>query len=388
MTRDELENCIHALERAAEKSTVFLHELYDRACEIDPFIQRGRLLDVVNSFAEAYTEIAALARSIFPTEAGVVYVAASESERKVVEPVTAWPTSRRKQASFARDDCWALRTGKTYVVDADHPGPFCKHVSAASCTSSLCVPLMAKGHALGVFHLWTSPGPKSRSNGTMMRLPEATQRSAVTFARRIAPVLANLQLLESLRAQAIRDPLTDLFNRRLFKETLDRELRRASHGRKRRGDEAQAKGKPVGILMIDIDRFRQFNTKATHQGGDDVLRLLGALLQKTFRRAGDMVFRYGGDEFTVILPGASVEISRQRAEEFRKQVQQIPERLPDGHAARVTVSIGVAVFPEHGETREAVIGAADRALMLAKGKGRNRVEVAKLRPGKRGKVRP
>jgi diguanylate cyclase (GGDEF)-like protein len=383
MTRDELENCIHALERATERSGVFLHELFDHTCEIEPFIQRGRLLDVVDSFAEAYAEIAALASSIFPTEAGVVYVAASDSEREVVEAVASWPTSRRKQASFARDCCWALRTGKTYVVDADHPGPFCKHVATASCTTSLCVPLMAKGQTLGVFHLWTGPGPKSRANGTVTRLPEATQRRAISFARRIAPVLANLQLVESLRAQAIRDPLTGLFNRRLFKETLDRELRRASHGRKRRGDEARAKGSPVGILMIDVDRFKQFNLKATHQGGDEALRSLGALLQKTFRRAGDMVFRYGGEEFMVVLPGASVEISRQRAEEFRKQVQQIPVRLPDGNTARITVSIGVAAFPDHGETREVVIGAADSALMLAKRAGRNRVEVAKFRFGKR-----
>src|SRR5262245_19124390 len=188
MTRDELENCIHALERAAEKSAVFLHELYDRACETDPFFQRGRLLDVVNSFAEAYAEIAALARTVFPTEAGVLFVATSEAEREVLEAVALWPTSGRKQARFARDQCWALRTGKTYVVDADHPGPLCKHVSAAACTSSLCVPLISKGQALGVFHLWNSLGPKSRSNGTMPRLAEATHRRAVTFPRRIAPV--------------------------------------------------------------------------------------------------------------------------------------------------------------------------------------------------------
>jgi diguanylate cyclase (GGDEF)-like protein len=380
MNRDELENCIRALERATERSGVFLRELYDRACEIEPFIRRGRLLDVVDSFAEAYAEIAALARSIFPTEAGAVYVAASDSEREVVEAAASWPTSLRKQASFARDGCWALRTGKTHLVDGNHPGPFCKHVSSVSCTSSLCVPLMAKGQTLGVFHLWTRPGPKNRSNSTATRLSETTQRKAISLAHRIAPVLANLQLIESLRAQAIRDPLTGLFNRRLFKETLDRELRRASQGRKRRGDVEQVKGNPVGILMIDVDRFKQVNMKATHQGGDEVLRSLGALLQKTFRRAGDMVFRYGGEEFTVVLPGASVEISRQRAEELRKQVQRMPVRLPggDGDMGRITVSIGVAVFPEHGETQEAVIGAADRALMLAKEKGRNRVGVAKL----------
>src|SRR5262249_49860229 len=157
---------------------------------------------------------------------------------------------------------------------------------------------------------------------------------------------------------ATRDPLTGLFNLRLLAETLGREIRRASYGQKRRVNERGSKGKPVGIIMIDIDHFKRFNRRFGHPGADAVLRNLGSFLQERLcRREGDLAFRYAGEEFTVILPGASLENSRLRAEELRRQVKGLQVRHEERLLDPVSVSIGVAAFPEHGSTPAALIKA-------------------------------
>jgi diguanylate cyclase (GGDEF)-like protein len=379
MTRDELDHCIHELQQATEKSTNSLRELYDRAQEIDPFFQQGNLLQAAITPEEGYAEITNLARSLFPTDAGVLYLGSTSPEDDSIEAVASWPASPRTQNHFVRHDCWALRTGKVYVVDAHSPGSFCKHVPAASSSCSLCVPMMAHGETLGVFHVRTGPPGRKQSKGKKTRLPEGKQRLAIAVAGQLALAIANLRMRELLTTQATRDPLTGLFNRRLLEETLGRELRRASHGHKRSSDERGPKVRSVGILMVDVDHFRRFNRTFTHLGGDTLLRQLGRFLQEDFcRRGGDIAFRYGGEEFTVILPGAALENTRLRAEELRKQVRRLQVRHEERPLGQVTVSVGVAAFPDHGSTPEALIKAADTALFRAKRKGRDRVEVARL----------
>jgi diguanylate cyclase (GGDEF)-like protein len=203
-------------------------------------------------------------------------------------------------------------------------------------------------------------------------------------ARHIAPAIANLRMRQLLTAQASRDPLTGLYNRRLLHETLGREVGRANRGQKRRSDERGFKVKAVGVLMFDVDQFRRINKRFTHLGGDALLRHLGTFLQERFcRRAGDVAFRYGGEEFIVILPGASLEDIWRRAHDLLKQVRRLQVRHEDKPLGGVTVSIGVSAFPEDGFTAEALVEAADRRLLRAKEKGRNRVEPTRP-PNRRG----
>jgi diguanylate cyclase (GGDEF)-like protein len=272
------------------------------------------------------------------------------------------------------------------VVDADCTGPICKHVPASSCSSYVCVPMMAQGEALGVLHLRTGSSERNQSKGKSTRLPEAKQRLAIAVARHIAPAIANLRLRHLLAAQASRDPLTGLHNRHLLYETLGREVRRANRGQKRRGDAPTFKVKPVGVIMVDVDHFKRFNTRFTHLGGDALLRHLGTFLQESFcRRAGDVAFRYAGEEFTVILPGASLADSWRRAHELLKQVRRLHVRHEDKPLGRVTVSVGVAAFPEDGFTAEALIMVADKRLLRAKEEGRDRVEPGRP-PNRRGRT--
>lgn len=169
---------------------------------------------------------------------------------------------------------------------------------------------------------------------------------------------------EILREQSIRDPLTNLFNRRFLDESLERELARARRD-----------GMPLAVLMIDIDHFKQFNDTYGHQAGDEVIRCLGNLL-RSGARGGDLPCRYGGEEFLLVQPNMTAETAVERAEQWRQAFAR--ERVCVGECAiQATVSIGVAVFPWHGGCPETLISAADEALYAAKRGGRNRVVVAK-----------
>jgi diguanylate cyclase (GGDEF)-like protein len=173
--------------------------------------------------------------------------------------------------------------------------------------------------------------------------------------------LANLKLRETLRTQSIRDPLTGLFNRRYMEESLERELRRA-----------ERRGHPVGVIMIDLDHFNHFNNTFGHQAGDALLQAFGELL-RTRVRSEDIACRYGGEEFTLIMPEAPPEIVLQRAEQLREEVRELRVNLRGQALGMVTASMGVAVFPTDAGVGSELIREADRALYLAKEAGRDRV---------------
>jgi diguanylate cyclase (GGDEF)-like protein/PAS domain S-box-containing protein len=185
----------------------------------------------------------------------------------------------------------------------------------------------------------------------------------ITERKRAEEELRALQA--QLREQAIRDPLTGLYNRRYLEETLRRDLARAERD-----------GHPLGIIMGDIDHFKQLNDTYGHPAGDEVLRTLGRLLQH-HARSSDIPCRYGGEEFVVVLPDMPLEAVRERAELMRRDFAGL--RIAFGGAELIaTLSIGVSGYPGHGKTADELIRAADLALYEAKRSGRNRVCYAGL----------
>jgi diguanylate cyclase (GGDEF)-like protein/PAS domain S-box-containing protein len=167
-----------------------------------------------------------------------------------------------------------------------------------------------------------------------------------------------------LREQSVRDHLTGLFNRRYMEETLERELLRASR-----------KQLSLGIIMLDVDDFKRFNDDRGHAAGDAILREFGNLLLRHVR-GEDIVCRYGGDEFIIILPDASREVTQERAELICEYAKQFHLQFEGQTLEAITPSLGVAVFPENGSTNTAVLRAADDALYRAKRAGPGRVVVA------------
>jgi diguanylate cyclase (GGDEF)-like protein len=175
------------------------------------------------------------------------------------------------------------------------------------------------------------------------------------------------QLIESearLRELSIRDPLTGLFNRRYLEEALALEMIRA-----------ERKQSPIGIIMADIDHFKQINDTYGHAAGDAVLVQIANLL-RAHVRSSDVICRYGGEEFILILPAASREITQRRAGQLRESARNLQMQHEGQTLKAITLSLGVAVFPDHGLTNDAILGAADTALYDAKRDGRDRVVVA------------
>lgn len=165
-----------------------------------------------------------------------------------------------------------------------------------------------------------------------------------------------------LQEQAIRDPLTGLYNRRYLYQRLEQEFARA-----------RRENQPISFAMVDIDHFKKVNDTFGHQAGDIVLQKLATqLLSRT--RIGDIVCRYGGEEFLVVLPNITAEKAYQIAERWRKLFlgATMPLEYTD---VKATVSCGISVFPVHGNTTEELIAVADKALYYAKQTGRNRVTV-------------
>ena len=166
------------------------------------------------------------------------------------------------------------------------------------------------------------------------------------------------------RDLSVRDVLTGLFNRRYLEETLDREISRA-----------ERKRLTLGIIMLDLDHFKRINDTYGHAAGDAVLREIGAFLKAHIRRS-DIACRYGGEEFVLILPEASLEVTRLRAESLRQDAEDLKVLYNGRNLETVTLSLGVAAFPEHGSSYLPLLSAADTAMYSAKKEGRNRVVVA------------
>jgi len=168
-------------------------------------------------------------------------------------------------------------------------------------------------------------------------------------------------LREKLQEQAMRDKLTGLYNRHYVEEWFGQELRRA-----------QRHGRPIAAIMLDIDHFKRFNDTFGHEAGDLVLRELAGVLGRS-TRGSDIASRYGGEEFLVLLPECAFDAARSKAEQLREEIARLELRYDDQPLGPVTVSLGVAAFPDHAKESEELLRCADDALYLAKQTGRNRV---------------
>ncbi len=323
----------------------------------------SELLDVLQSCQtteEAYRIMAIALPGALSAAAGSLCVISSS--RNVVEAVAIWGDRSLTEQAFGPDDCWALRRGRVHRATDTKSSLRCAHVKAPPENGYLCVPLAAQGETLGILYLQYPP--ENAQSGAVRRedVKSALDRQASAVSDRISLALANLRLREVLRGQSLRDPLTGLYNRRYMEDSLEREVRRAARSNQQ-----------VALLMIDIDHFKQFNDTFGHQAGDTVLRALGGfLIQRT--RTEDAPCRYGGEEFALILPDTSGETARRRAELLREELKMLAVQHAGQVLGSVTVSIGIATYPEEG-TAEELLKTADLALYRAKAAGRNRVMV-------------
>jgi diguanylate cyclase (GGDEF)-like protein/PAS domain S-box-containing protein len=324
-------------------------ELTRRSNRATTLVKMAHLLQSCDDLKDVFCVVAGMGPKIFPELRGCVMLL--NPAQDLLETAASWSECRTPGADFVVQDCWALRTGHMHLTRADDLTAACKHVIAGEYTY-FCLPLASQGKSIGVVHF---------QNDDTEELPETLLLMANMFAEQVGLSVANLRLREALRNQSIRDPLTGLFNRRYLEETLDREVRRATRSQH-----------SLGVLMLDLDHFKKFNDVHGHEAGDSVLRETASFLAASVR-AEDVVCRFGGEEFVIILPTADLAAAHGRAEKICSNLRFLEVVHQGQPVGTVTVSVGVAAIPEHGATPQRLLEAADAALYRAKREGRNRV---------------
>ena len=346
---EEQERLQRANERAEKTAERHAHDL-QRLADL------GDQLRPAKSIEEVGEVLAASMKQLLPHFNGALYLQAPS--RNVLRRQVLWGKPNPPlEDMFTADDCWAMRRGVSYP--ADPHAPPCRHLAAGTNPHHvLCAPLTAQGEVLGVMHFSGELPPNLQD-----------RHIAQTLADQLALAVSNFRLHENLRVQSVRDPLTSLFNRRYLDATLVRECLRA-----RRAQQS------VALLLLDLDQFKQFNERHGHEAGDAALGQIGAIIAQTIRPE-DIAGRHGGEEFVVILPEADADLARDRAELLRHAIRAHPIDLLGRRVEALSVSIGIALYPQHGTEPQVCLRAADRALQQAKQAGRDRVEMAEAPAG-------
>jgi diguanylate cyclase (GGDEF)-like protein len=295
-----------------------------------------------------------LDRLVAPNQS-VVYRPIPEDKTLEVTQHVGLPGRCGGSAQIDAAGCIAYRTGKTFRYDgaSELPCPVKSTTEGGKCY--LCLPMVVGGSTIGVIHLDSLQEPY---------WGEARTELARSFVEYAAPILQNVRYFRQLQQRAIQDELTGLYNRRFLEGHLQKQLAMASRY-----------AQPLAVLMVDIDLFKTINDRFGHDAGDLVLRSFSSSLSRTIR-ASDVVARWGGEEFVVVLPSTIGRAAKALAEKIRKSVEELSfeEQVPG--LSGITVSIGTAAYPDDGTTEEVLLKSADLALYRAKQRGRNRVEAS------------
>ncbi|MCC7398271.1 MAG: diguanylate cyclase [Planctomycetes bacterium] len=323
-------------------------------------VELNELLQSARTEAEAHEVIRAVGARLFAGGSGGLSIAGAGGEMVCAGE---WGTPSWVPARYGRDDCWAIRRGGPHLQAPEH-GVRCSHSPADRAGKLLCTPLYVEGQLLGVLHVADGDGGAAGVAAGNSLLDDAFRQRVEIFGEVIKLGLSNLRLRDTLRDQALRDVLTGLPNRRLFDETLPRELARCIRS-----------GQPLTVAIVDVDHFKLFNDRYGHDVGDRVLRSVAATLQRGIR-SGDLACRYGGDEFLCLLVGTSAAEALARFTHLLSPTRGDDELDAGDLPERVTFTIGLASAPEVGTEAAALLRAADAALYAAKARGGNGIEVA------------
>jgi len=345
----------YARRQLDEQNEKMLRDLTERSQRATLLAKMGELMQSCMTKDEVFAAALGFAPKIFPASRDAVVLL--NGRRDLAEVAGSWHECQLPETVFEPQRCWALRTGHPHLVVAGDTTAPCAHAAGVEHTY-LCIPILAQGEAIGILHF--------QATDEAPTLADSELSFKTTFAGQVGLSVANIRLREALRTQSIKDPLTGLYNRRYLEEMLEREIRRAVRAEQ-----------PLGLLMLDLDHFKKFNDTYGHEAGDAVLRESGVFLAKSIR-AEDIVCRFGGEEFVIILPTANLSAASGRAERIRSRVREMTVLHQGQSLGMITVSVGVAALPEHGTSPKELLEAADAALYRAKRDGRDRVVAAEV----------
>jgi diguanylate cyclase (GGDEF)-like protein len=351
--RDEIGDMTQAIqvfrENGLERERLEAERRIDQRAK-DSILQMTHRLQACQSRQELSEVVACFAPQTFPDLAGRLYVL--DERRNALVLAASWLEPQASPESFAATSCWGVRRGRTHLND-NHAGEVpCPHAADAP-GATLCVPLTAQGDTIGLLYFEERPeygvGPTPRVFLDLM-------------SDNVSLALANQRLRERLAALAERDGLTGLFNRRRLDEVL----------------KAAGPGEPIACLMVDIDHFKRFNDTFGHDAGDAVMQHVAQILAEEVGEAGG-AYRFGGEEFTILLPGMSAAEGFEVAERVRQAVATTPLAHHGKLLGHVTVSLGLAASPGDAPVGS-LLRCADAALLKAKSTGRDRTVSARQKP--------
>lgn len=327
-------------------AAVLVDRSRSEAARLRLLVELSARLQLSATTEDAASVLPSFAQRLFPGLEGALFV----THNGVLRLACAWGNACEEDTVDTRE-CNALILGTTYVARSSH-APVCEHSLMNAGATTICVPMLDGGEPFGLLLL-------RQPQGT---LPAGVEQLANGFGHQVALALLNLRLHETLRAAAVRDSLTGLFNRRCITESLTLELLTTGNPDAR-----------VGVILLDVDHFKHFNDTWGHGGGDALLRQLANVMMDVFSGSDDIVCRYGGEEFVVVLPNVTPDILYTRASQFLSRVRDLRVDCDGQLVGGITVSAGVAISPDHASHIDGLIGAADRALYAAKSAGRDRV---------------
>ncbi|MCW1951086.1 MAG: diguanylate cyclase [Octadecabacter sp.] len=364
----ELAAAKKAAEDAESKSNLILQEERARRAEARTLSDLDEWLQSCKSLEELFKIVAKFMGYLLPDSFGELYL--YSNSRDVLDGACEWGQQDTINAHITPDSCWSLRRGRVYEHNPDALCFPCDRLSPQAnekLGDYICIPVIAHGDTVGLLHINFKAG-----------MPRGDVKSLGRFAARcgehISMAIANVKLRDELHDQSIRDPLTGLYNRRYFMDTMRREASVSDRG-----------GKGFGLISLDADKFKAFNDNHGHEAGDLVLRALAERMLAVLPDSA-VCARVGGEEFAILLAQSDEAEAMQQAETLRDSVSQMEVRTAFGLLPRVTISSGVAVYRGDSTAPSVLMKRADEALYTAKSEGRDCVRLAKA--GMREAVTP
>lgn len=332
---------------------ILIHERA-RQAEAKLLSQLDEWLQSCKSLEELFLIVSRFMARLLAGSKGELYI--YSNSRDALEGKCNWNTIDLHN-TIAADSCWALRRGRSYEFQTDGLCFMCEHVEAhqhgVPVEEYICVPIVAHGDTVGLLHI------RFDHLGAASARIADKGAFAIRCGEHISMAIANVKLRDELRDQSIRDPLTGLYNRRYFMDAIRREM-----------SICERRGSSFGLISFDADKFKLFNDNHGHDAGDMVLRAIGDKLAEVMV-AGEVACRFGGEEFTVLVPAADLAATAELAERLREAIETMPVRFMDGLLPRVTISSGVSAYPGSGLQPQDLLRRADEALYRAKEAGRN-----------------
>ena len=332
----------HELQSAKISLEANVSELEERNHDIRMLSAMDSLLQASTTREEAKAVSVKSLAQLFAPAPGALYLV--EGQRDLLESAAAWGAGSAQENVITSKDCWALRLGRLYSIEDPVSESFCSHVSKELRTGYMCIPITAQNEMFGLLHLQLPPEWIIAHERGKKSVLEYKKQLATTAAESMALCFANFHLRDVLYSQSIRDPLTELYNRRYMREILEKELHRLTR-----------RNRPLALIMIDLDDFKEFNDRYGHEAGDILLRQFADTV-KTHIREEDFACRYGGEEFVIGMPETSLEDARECAEYLREKIAHMAIKYMGKSLDPVTISAGVAVLPDHGTSRTSCCG--------------------------------